>query len=137
MKALIKQYIILRKDAPTVSGEPVSAAKLAVMTAHASIAFLTDIIENNKSIDEDTKKWFDTGYTKVLLGAKTKDFLKIKEKALAMNFKENDDFFEIYDLCNTELLHDENSNTCYIVIGFKPMEEEKIKPLVKRFQIYK
>ena len=43
----------------------------------------------------------------------------------------------IYDLCNTELLNDENSNTCYIAIGFKPMEEEKIKPLVKRFQIYR
>ena len=134
---MVKQYIVLRKDAPTVSGEPVSAAKLAVMTAHASIAFLTDIIENNKSMNKDIDEWFNTGYTKVLLGAKTKDFLKIKEKALAMDFKENEDFFEIHDLCNTELLHDENSDTCYIAIGFKPMKEEKIKPLVKRFQIYR
>ena len=40
----IKQYIILRTDANTVTGEPVSAQKLAVMTAHASMAFLAVMV---------------------------------------------------------------------------------------------
>ena len=40
----LKQYIILRKDATTVTGAPVSPQKLAVMTAHASMCFLSHMV---------------------------------------------------------------------------------------------
>ena len=44
---MIKQYIILRKDAPTITGNPVSPQKLAVMTAHASMVFLSRMVTAN------------------------------------------------------------------------------------------
>jgi peptidyl-tRNA hydrolase len=152
---MIKQYIILRKDAPTITGDPVSPAKLAVMTAHASSAFLlkyipfglfwgtnfsfedTESIAKVKEIKEDVKYWIKSGFTKVLLGANTKDFMKIVSKAQAAGFRENRDFFKINDLCNTELLPDEGSNTCFIALGFRPMEEDLVRPIVKRIQLYK
>ena len=51
--ANIKQYIILRRDAKTVTGEPVSPNKLAVMTSHASMAFIATKIRKNASKSEN------------------------------------------------------------------------------------
>lgn len=155
-KKMVNQYIILRKDAPTVTGGPVSPAKLAVMTAHASSWFLFNyaplasrLLQDHVSyLDDETLKtsykvcndltsWAQNNFTKILLGAKTKDFYKLPMKFKEAGLRENRDFFIIHDLCNTELLPDEGNTTCTIAIGLRPMEEEIVKPLVKRIQIYK
>ena len=143
----VKQYIILRKDVKTVTGEPVSSHKLAVMTAHASMAFLSRMIESNivpyenKSViplDADLKEWIAGIFTKVLLGAKNKkEMEKIIAKATDMGFVENKDFFVIRDNCLVETLPDERDTRCLIAIGFRPMDASKLYPLLKRLQLYK
>lgn len=153
---MVNQYIILRKDAPTVTGDPVSPAKLAVMTAHASSWFMfnyaplaskflhdyvpylkDETLKISHRIYIDLNIWAQNNFTKILLGAKTKDFYKLPMKFKEAGLRENRDFFIIHDICNTELLPDEGSTTCTIAIGLRPMEEEIVKPLVKRIQIYK
>lgn len=149
--ANIKQYIILRKDAKTVTGEPVSANKLAVMTSHASMAFISNNIRNNATkqedgtykvdfnVDEDIfENWFNDAFTKVLLKAKNlNDLKKAVERAKEIGLEEGKDFFCIKDNCYTELLPDDGEKTCFIAIGFRPMDIEKLKPVTKKYQLYK
>ena len=98
---MTKQYIILRKDAPTVTGRPVSPQKLAVMAAHASMVFLS-------RQDKDTYDWLAGPFTKILREARS---LHALEKAVKLaeqyGLVENKDFFCIRDDCCTELLPDE------------------------------
>ena len=148
----IKQYIILRKNPKTVTGNPVSSAKLAVMTAHASMAFLStkvreSIAFNNLDsrfqeihfiLDDESVMWIKGIFTKVLLEAKNLHTLeKIVKDAKVHGLHEGKDFFCIYDNCLTELVPDEGSNTCFIAIGFRPMHVDKIKPIVKKLQLFK
>ena len=148
----IKQYIILRKNPKTVTGNPVSSAKLAVMTAHASMAFLStkvreSIAFNNLDsrfqeihfiLDDESVMWIKGIFTKVLLEAKNLHTLeKIVKDAKVHGLHEGKDFFCIYDNCLTELVPDEGSNTCFIAIGFRPMYVDKIKPIVKKLQLFK
>lgn len=146
----VKQYIILRRDAPTVTGEPVSAHKLAVMAAHASMAFLATLVEKGVSQDEDgnytstihiekdvMEKWFNGPFTKVLLSAKNLAGLKkAVRRAEEIGLKEGVDFFPIKDNCYTELMPDEGEETCFIGIGFRPMEADKISYVTKKYQLY-
>ena len=152
--AEIKQYIVVRRDAQTKTGKPVSPAKLAVMVAHASMAFLTNRIKGNVFrrvyahkdgvwqamflLDEDSMDWINGIFAKVLLEAKTLHSLeRVVEDAKAMGLEEGVDFVKIEDNCLTELVPDEGSTRCFIAVGFKPMDVEKIKPIVKRLQLYK
>ena len=136
---MIKQYIVLRRDAPTLTGEPVSAAKLAVMTAHASMGFLMDRMENGKIfLLPDEIEWFDGIQTKVLLSAKNLHAMnRIVDDARAAGMVEGNDIHLVHDVCNTELVPDEGSDTCFVAIGFRPMEEEYVRPIVKRLQVYR
>lgn len=146
----IKQYIILRRDAKTVTGDPVSAHKLAVMTSHASMAFISAMmrkahtkIGNKHHIefdmpDEIYDGWLTNSFTKVLLSAKNlNDLNKAVKKAEELGLKEDEDFFLIRDNCWTELVPDEGEETCFIAIGFKPMDADKIRDLTKKYQLYK
>lgn len=146
----MKQYIILRKDAKTVTGEPVSPQKLAVMTAHSSMAFLSKKIQENAEKKDDGnyhvefdisvdvfENWFNDSFTKVLLAAKNlNDLKKALAKCEELNLKEGVDYFVIRDNCYTELIPDEGEDTCFIAIGFAPMDEEKIRPITKKYQLY-
>lgn len=147
----IKQYIILRKDAPTVTGEPVSAHKLAVMTAHSSMAFLTTMIQQsmvgkdendnytiNMTLDKDLYDgWFNGAFTKVLLKAKNlNDLKKAVKRCEELGLKEGVDYFEIHDNCYTELVPDDGEDTCFIGIGFRPMNADDIKYVTKKYQLY-
>lgn len=142
---MIKQYIILRKNVKTVTGAPVSPAKLAVMTAHASMAFLSHMIMNNEKdgsvammISSDLKEWLEGIFTKILLQAKNLHAMeKIIQRVKENGLEEEKDFFLIKDSCLTELIPDEGSDRCLIAIGFRPMEEEKIAPIVKKLQCYR
>ena len=146
----VRQYIILRRDAKTVTGEPVSAHKLAVMTSHASMAFLSRMMNKNcKDIngkhhiefdmdDELYNGWLNNSFTKILLSAKNlNDLNKAIIKAKELGLVEGEDYFCIRDNCWTELVPDEGETTCFIAIGFKPMDFEKIKDLTKKYQLYK
>lgn len=141
----IKQYIILRKNVKTKTGNPVSASKLAVMTSHASMSFLTKMIMDNEKdnsvafvLNSDLKEWICGIYTKVLLEAKNLNAMnKTVERAKEAGLIEGEDFFLIKDNCLTELVPDEGSDRCFIAIGFRPMDTEKIKPVVKKLQLYK
>ena len=62
----------MRRDAKTVTGEPVSPNKLAVMTSHASMAFIATKIRKNASKSEN-------GYN-INLEKMTNDDIKITGK---------------------------------------------------------
>ncbi len=142
---MTKQYIILRKDAPTVTGKPVSPAKLAVMTAHASMVFLSRQVTAtsdkaghvNFTLDKEAYEWLTGPFTKILLAAKNLHALEKAVKLVEENgLVEGKDFFCIHDDCCTELLPDEGKNTCFIAIGFRPMDEERVRPIMKHFELY-
>jgi len=141
----IKQYIVLRKNVKTKTGDPVSASKLAVMTSHASMSFLTKMIMDNEKdnsvafvLNSDLKEWICGIYTKILLEAKNLNAMnKTVERAKEAGLIEGKDFFLIKDNCLTELVPDEGSDRCFIAIGFRPMDTEIIKPVVKKLQLYK
>lgn len=149
----IKQYIVLRKDAPTKTGETVSAAKLAVMTSHASMAFLSDKVRKNSyqkvypgkdeawqvtfGLDEETMEWIQGSFVKILLEAKNLHALeRVVADAVAAGLAEGVDFFCIRDNCLTELVPDEGCATCFVAVGFRPMAASKLLPVVKRLQVY-
>lgn len=141
----IKQYLVVRKDVLTLTGEPVSAHKLAVMVAHASMAFLSNVVLDKEKeghvafdLDDDTLCWLTGIFTKVLLEAKNLHALeKVVVTAKENGLVEGKDFFCIRDNCLTELLPDDGSDRCFIAIGFRPMDVERLKPVVKRLQLYK
>jgi peptidyl-tRNA hydrolase len=141
----VKQYIVLRKNVKTKTGDPVSASKLAVMTSHASMSFLTKMIMDNEKdnsvafvLNSDLKEWICDIYTKILLEAKNLNAMnKTVKRAEEAGLIEGQDFFLIKDNCLTELVPDEGSDRCFIAIGFRPMDAEKIKPVVKKLQLYK
>lgn len=148
---MYKQIIIARKDLN------MSAGKLAAQVSHASMAFLTNEIRNNWSMNKTYFKgveyktyyaveltfeqdlfeqWIDGEFTKCVLKAKNKSqLLKAKTLAEEMGMTENEDFFCIYDNCHTELTPEDNGRTL-TCIGFKPMDSEVIDKIGKKYQLY-
>lgn len=148
---MYKQIIIARKDLN------MSAGKLAAQVSHASMAFLTNAIRSDWSMNKTYFKgigyktyyaveltfeqdlfeqWIIGEFTKCVLKAKNKSqLLKAKILAEEMGMTENEDFFCIYDNCHTELTPEENGRTL-TCIGFKPMDSEVINKIGKKFQLY-
>ena len=148
---MYKQIIIARKDLN------MSAGKLAAQVSHASMAFLTNTIRRDWSMnttyfkgdeyktyysveltfDKDLfEQWIDGEFTKCVLKAKNKSqLLKAKTLAEEMGMTENEDFFCIYDNCHTELTPEDNGRTL-TCIGFKPMDSEVIDKIGKKYQLY-
>ena len=52
-------------------------------------------------------------------------------------FVEGKDFFCIRDDCATELLPDEGRKDCFIAIGYRPMDEMRLRPIMKKFELYR
>lgn len=135
-----------------------STGKACGQVAHASMAFLTNMIRDNYSrwlsdsgtyytsevtFDKDLyEQWIDDIFTKVVLEAKNRNhLLKAKTIAEEMGMVEGKDFFLIKDCCKTELEPEEidengvgRTLTC---IGFKPMDSEVIDKISKKYQLYK
>ena len=148
---MYKQIIIARKDLN------MSAGKLAAQVSHASMAFLTNEIRRDWSMnttyfkgdeyktyysieltfDKDLfEQWIIGEFTKCVLKAKNKSqLLKAKTLAEEMGMTENEDFFCIYDNCHTELTPEDNGRTL-TCIGFKPMDSEVIDKIGKKYQLY-
>ena len=153
---MYKQTIIVRKDLN------LSPGKLAAQVSHASMVFLMNKIKDNSELFQaiifnDECEWYQTSFaldkdlyeqwingifTKVVLQARNKNqLLKAKIMAEDMGMVEGKDFFLIKDNCLTELApeeFDENgvgrTLTC---IGFKPMDENIIDKIGKKYQLYK
>ena len=148
-----KQVIVINKELNMSSG------KLAAQVSHASMAFLTRMIQRNArivvdrndlgykvnhsynvnfDIDKDLyEQWLGGLFTKVNLAAKNENQLKkIVEKAKEAGMTEDVDFFCIRDACLTELTPDETGSrwTC---IGFRPMDASEIDPITRKLQLYK
>ena len=148
---MYKQIIIARKDLN------MSAGKLAAQVSHASMAFLTNTIRRDWSMnttyfegdeyktyysveltfDKDLfEQWIIGEFTKCVLKAKNKSqLLKAKTLAEEMGMTENEDFFCIYDNCHTELTPEDNGRTL-TCIGFKPMDSEVIDKIGRKYQLY-
>ena len=148
---MYKQIIIVRKDLQ------MSIGKICSQVSHASMAFLTNEIRNEWSknttyfkgneyktyysveltFDKDLfEQWIDGEFTKCVLKAKNKSqLLKAKTLAEEMGMTENEDFFCIYDNCHTELTPEDNGRTL-TCIGFKPMDNEVIDKIGRKYQLY-
>lgn len=152
----MKQIIIVRKDLNMSKG------KMAAQVAHASMAFLTDIIRkysiwgceitdgvNNEfytcsiHIPSDIyNDWICGSFTKVILEAKNKYQLeKVYTIAKELGFKEGIHYFPIKDNCYTELEPEEvdengvgRTLTC---VGFIPLNDEIANKISKKYQLYK
>lgn len=141
---MYKQVIIARKDLN------MSPGKLAAQVSHASMAFLATILRESEIAETDCdylcleawipqgiyNDWLYGSFTKVVLEAKNKtQLLKAIEMAEELGLKENVDFFVIRDACRTELEPEEDGCTI-TCIGFRPMEEEEIDAIGKKYQLY-
>ena len=99
--------------------------------------------ETNFVIDNDIcEHWINGIFTKTICEAKNKkQLLKAIDLAEKLGLEENRDFFLIKDACLTELEPeevDENGNgrvlTC---IGFKPLPDNIIQKISKKYQLYR
>lgn len=147
----MKQYIVARKDLP------MSAGKLAAQVSHASIAFLTHMLERHvvckeengekkycvKEMPIDTDLWEQwlspkSSFAKVVLEVKNKNQLnKVVDRAVAAGLKENVDFVCIRDEGRTELddYRDEDG-TIFTCIGFRPCKDGEFKDIVGKLQLF-
>ena len=148
---MYKQIIIVRKDLQ------MSIGKICSQVSHASMAFLTNTIRRDWSMnttyfkgdeyktyysveltfDKDLfEQWIIGEFTKCVLKAKNKSqLLKAKTLAEEMGMTENEEFFCIYDNCHTELTPEDNGRTL-TCIGFKPMDNEVIDKIGRKYQLY-
>ena len=139
-----RQLIITRKDLG------MGAGKLAAQVAHASNAFMTNIIRNNYHsnytisdvIDKEIfDNWINGAFTKTVCQAKNKNqLMKAVRIAEELGLKEGEDFWLIKDNCLTELEPEEidengigRTLTC---IGFKPMPTKIAHQISKKFHLY-
>jgi len=147
----MKQIIIVRKDLNMSKG------KMAAQVAHASMAFLTNMIRKCTYVD-DTRystylckflvdkelynDWICDSFTKVILEAKNKYQLeKVYTIANELGFKEGIHYFPIKDNCYTELEPEETDEngvgrtlTC---VGFIPLSDETANKISKKYQLYR
>lgn len=129
---MMKQLIIARRDLD------MSPGKLATQIAHASSAFLIEMIRDswpekaqgfyhvNYRLDEDIYgNWINNGVTKVVCGARNKSKLKKAiEKAKGLGMIEGVDYFPIVDACRTELAPESPQRTV-MTLFFILLQNEK------------
>lgn len=82
-------------------------------------------------------EWISGAFTKCVLGARNKNkLMKAVEIAESLGMKEGVDYFLIRDNCNTELEPEDEDGRTLTCIGFKPMPEEIIDQIGKKFHLY-
>ncbi|MBQ8093246.1 MAG: peptidyl-tRNA hydrolase [Clostridia bacterium] len=152
----MRQLIIARKDLN------MSPGKLAAQVSHASMAFLSHMIQEGglqKRVSLDTgemeryeimitmdpsiyDEWFCGIFTKTICEAKNRNQL-MKAVALAeeQGLVENQDYFLIKDNCLTELEPEEvgedgigRTLTC---IGFRPLPDDMAHAISRKYQLFK
>lgn len=158
MNTNMRQLIIARKDLN------MSPGKLAAQCCHASIAFLSDQLRSvNPELIDDSEQfqcgdkyylipvaiekdvwwnWINGVFTKTICEAKNHNqLMKAVTLANELGLVEGEDFFLIKDACLTELTPEEVDEngvgrvlTC---IGFRPLPDEIIQQISKKYQLYK
>lgn len=152
----MRQLIIARKDLS------MSPGKLAAQVSHASMAFLSHMIQEGglqKRVSLDTGEmecyeimitmdpaiyddWFGGIFTKTICEAKNRNHLmKAVTLAEEQGLVENQDFFLIKDNCLTELEPEEigedgvgRTLTC---IGFRPLPDDMAHAISRKYQLFK
>lgn len=119
---------------PTDPNKPYGKLELCEPTYHyqASVNFDLETWEN----------WICGSFTKIVCKAKNKYQLeKVINIAKNLNLKEDIDYFLIKDNCFTELIPEEidengvgRTLTC---IGFRPLSDDIVHQLSKKYQLYK
>lgn len=144
---MYKQIIIARKDLNMTPG------KLAAQVSHGSMAFLTNQIRQRAQLMESDamgwytcdvtfsrnlyEQWINGSFTKCVLQARNKNqLLKAKTMAEEHGLKEGVDFFLIRDNCCTELSPEDEDGRTLTCIGFRPMDENVIDQIGKKFHLY-
>jgi len=144
----MRRLFIIRKDLHLTTG------KLGAMVAHCAEGYWLRLIKRNIKVDGDCvttsfeiEKEIYEGYlcgsiTKTICEAKNLNQLnKAREMALEMGLVEDEDFGMINDACLTELTpewYDENGEgRCTVGIWFKPLTDEKVHAISKKYQLYK
>ena len=92
------------------------------------------------NLDRDcVDEWINDIYTKTICGAKNKNqLMKAVTMAQELGLEEDKDFFLIYDRCLTELVpeeQDENGGKTLTCIGFRPMEDDVVHKISKKYQL--
>ena len=151
MSTKMRQLIIARKDLQ------MSPGKLATQCCHASIAFIThqmralnfSTCHRGKTIKvpveldpEVYTDWICGIFTKTICEAKNRNqLMKAVHLAEELGLKRDEDFFLIKDACLTELEPEEIDEngvgrvlTC---IGFRPLPNETIQKISRKFQLYR
>lgn len=151
----MRQLIIARKDLQ------MSPGKLAAQVSHASMAFLSAAIkrgarQERASLDDEPNyyeitfrldratydDWFSGIYTKTICEAKNRNqLLKAKTLAESLGLKEGSDFFIVKDRCLTELEPEEidaaGDGWTTTAIGFRPLPDELIQQISRKYQLYR
>lgn len=84
------------------------------------------------------EQWINGSFTKVILEAKNKgQLLKAVTMAEEIGWQEGEDFFLIRDNCYTELQPEDEDGRTLTCIGFRPMDNEMIDKIGKKYQLLK
>lgn len=141
-----KQYIVMNR------GLKMSRGKLMAQAAHASMAFLTNLIRDcvyiPRSPGDDCvyadlvfgrdfyDGWLNGPFTKVVLAVDSEEELvELIGKLEESGFHEGWSFFVIRDNCQTELEPDE-SGTRMTCIGFAPTNDERLFAILKDYKLF-
>lgn len=142
-----RRVFIIRKDLH------LSPGKLSAMIGHCAEAAWTNLIRCGEEVDypsethlmfqiivekEVYKNYICGRFVKTICEARNKNhLLKAKTMAEELGLIEGDDFGLIYDACFTELLPEEEDGTVLVGIWFKPLPDELIQKISKKYQLYK
>lgn len=145
----MRQVIIVRKDLE------MSPGKLSAQVSHASMAFLTTLLQQSEKIKDGScyhidveldadiyESWIGGIFTKTVCSARNRYQLeKCKDIAEELGLQENRDFFCIKDACLTELAPEEYDETgqgrTLTCIGFRPLPDEIAQKISRRYQLYR
>ena len=155
-----RRLFIIRKDLN------MSAGKLSVQLSHCAEQYWLNLIRKNASgnnendlppglmirreteiidysvefnLDKEIfENYINNGITKTVCAAKNKyQLLKAVEYAKDLGLIKDVDFGLIFDACHTELIPEEENGTCLTGIWFKPLPDEIVQKISKKYQLYK
>jgi peptidyl-tRNA hydrolase len=135
MTDIIKQVIVIRKDLMKEKGGPMSAGKLAVQVAHASLGALLLNCDNRglyKSLDLKehpyTEQWLDESFRKIVL------YVKSEEKLLRVYQEIKDAGYNVSLITDAGYtVFDEPTITCF---GVEPLPSSIINKFTRNLQLY-
>lgn len=141
-----RRVFIIRKDLH------LSPGKLSAMVGHCAEAYWTNQIRSGEEIDYPSEthlmfqiiiekdayeKYICDRFVKTVCEARNKNhLLKARTMAAELGMVENEDFGLIYDACLTELTAEEENGTTLVGIWFKPLPDEVIQKISKKYQLY-